>query len=170
MHPTCYCWTSTLECKRINSFWIDLHAVAPPEHFHRGGQMEPVKILGWHTKMVLLVATQIQLQSVAVYCIPLDSFSLKRQYASNTFTSSLRNTQTFQKNTKMLLFLLLPLVLTFRQAAHLSAHYLSRLKLQFPIEPAPQSDREIGGSTRGASGVASNSPPPWGHHCLYAIP
>ena len=43
-----------------------------------GGQMGPVKILGWHTKMVLLVATQIQLQSVAVYCIPLDSFSLKR--------------------------------------------------------------------------------------------
>ena len=34
--------------------------------------------------MVLLVATQIQLQSVAVYCIPLDSFSSKRQYASNT--------------------------------------------------------------------------------------
>ena len=61
--------------------------------------MGPVKILGWHTKMVLLVATQIQLQSVAVYCIPLDSFSLKRQYASNTFTSSLRNPQTFQKNT-----------------------------------------------------------------------
>ena len=120
--------------------------------------MGPVKILGWDTKMVLLVANQIQLQSVAVYCISLDSFSLKRQYASNTFTSSLRNTQTFQKNTKMWLFLLLLLALTSCQTANFSAHYLSRFKLQFPIEPTPQSDREIGGSTRGASGVASNFP------------
>jgi len=27
-----------------------IRAVAPPEIFHRGGQMGPVKILGWHTK------------------------------------------------------------------------------------------------------------------------
>jgi len=26
--------------------------VAPPEIFHRGGQMGPLKILGWHTKTI----------------------------------------------------------------------------------------------------------------------
>ena len=53
-------------------------SVAPPEYFLWGGQIGPVKILEWHTKMVLLQRTQIQLQSVAVYCIPLDSCLLKR--------------------------------------------------------------------------------------------
>ena len=57
------------------------------------------KILGRHTKLVILVATEIQF--VGVYCMPLNSFFLlKRQYASNTYVSSLRNTQIFQKKHK----------------------------------------------------------------------
>lgn len=34
----------------------------------------PAKILGRHTKLVILVTTQIQFQFVAVYCMPLNSF------------------------------------------------------------------------------------------------
>ena len=121
--------------------------------------------------MVLPVATQLQLQSVAVYCISLDSFSLKKSICIQHIYLK------FEKHTKMLLFLLLLLALTSRKTARLSPNkhpHRWRFKLQFPIEPTPQSVREIGGSTGGASGVASNfpgaamappgSPRPWGYH------
>lgn len=40
----------------------EVNAVGSPENFHRGGQMGPVTILGWHTKSVLLMVTQIRLR------------------------------------------------------------------------------------------------------------
>jgi len=39
-----------ISMRNFKSFILSVEAVAPPEIFRRGGQMGPVKILGWHTK------------------------------------------------------------------------------------------------------------------------
>ena len=121
---TCWAWHRCIEEEPGRTMLVSVCLLEVAHHCLFAWQ-----ILGWHTKMVLLVATQIQLQSVAVYCVHLDSFSSKRQYASNTFTSSLRNTQTFQKNTKILLFLPLLLALTSRQTALISTPLAAPLLL-----------------------------------------
>ena len=97
---------------------------------------------------------------MAVYYIPLDSLSLKRQYASNTFTSSLRNTQTLQKNTKRLLFLLLLLALTVRLHTfqHISTPTGGDLNYSSLLSQHLSQSGKFVGALRGASEVASNFP------------
>ena len=87
-----------------------------------GGQMGSVKILGWHTKMVLLVATQIRLGLWLCTAFYLTLFHQKDNMHPTHLLQVWETHKHFRKTQKLLLFLLLLLALTSRQAACLSAH------------------------------------------------
>lgn len=56
------------------TFATSHQSVEPPEKFYRGHQIGPVKVSGWHTKLVFYVVTWMQFQSVVMYYKPRKTF------------------------------------------------------------------------------------------------